>query len=313
MSDLIKYNEKLVPKGNGFINLGATCYHNSILQCLLSCTSIFQTLEKNIKKEHIFKNPLVQNMLKLHRESLNGKNVNNLCVPIWKDIMNISRSRQDNVRFNSGQQDAHEGLMLFLDVCDTIPEIKRLFEHRHRIRILCDKCQKWVVDRFETNLTFDVQSDLKTEQHLKFKNIDEYYNTSMPLNEFLRNQNGYVDENYICPNPDCKEKGFKYKTTTLTMIPEILPILIKKYKNKQVTPFPNSLEFLAKGKSEKLIYKLVAQSEHSGTISSGHYWAICKRSDGWKNLNDTSVNDGQPGPTPYTYVLFYHFDGTVKL
>ena len=35
--DLIKYDQSLVGKGQGFINLGATCYFNSLLQCLLSC------------------------------------------------------------------------------------------------------------------------------------------------------------------------------------------------------------------------------------------------------------------------------------
>jgi ubiquitin C-terminal hydrolase len=314
MSDLLPYNLKFVPKGNGFVNLGATCYFNSILQCLMSCSSIFETLKANEDKDHIKNHPLARNLMALHRASMMGQDVSRACIPVWRDIMGIAQARNDKVKINMGQQDAHEGLMMFLDIVDTIPEIKRLFEHRHRTQVLCDKCKKWVVDRKETNLTFDVQPDLKTEQHIKFYAIDEHYNTTMSLNNFLRKQNGFIDENYICPNESCKQRGHKFKTTTLTMSPEILPVLIKKYSRvKTVTPFPGTLEFVLIGGKQKLIYRLVAQSEHSGSMTGGHYWAIGLRSDGWKNLNDSSVNPGIPGPTSNSYVLFYHYVATVDV
>ena len=43
----MEYNEDFVPKGQGLPNQGNTCYLNSIMQCLLSCSSIFETLEAN--------------------------------------------------------------------------------------------------------------------------------------------------------------------------------------------------------------------------------------------------------------------------
>lgn len=314
MSDLLPYNEAYVTKGNGFVNMGATCYFNSILQCLLSCPSIFETIEANWEHPHMHKNPLAQTLRRLHQMSMAGHDVSQACVPIWRIILGIATARNDKVKIDLGQQDAHEGLMMFLDIMDEIPEIKRLFEHRHNIRVACDKCEKCVVDKLETNLTIEVQPDLKTEQHVKFHAIDENYNRSMSLNEFLRKQNGFIDENYICPNDECKERGHKFKTTTLTMVPEILPILIKKYnRTKAVTPFPEFLSFNAVGGTKKLMYKLVAQSEHSGTMSGGHYWAVCLRSDGWKNLNDNSVSQGSPGPTSNSYVLFYHYIETVDI
>jgi ubiquitin C-terminal hydrolase len=311
--DLLKYNEKYVSKGQGFVNMGNTCYFNSLLQCVLSCPSVFETLELNKDLEHVKQNQLAQNMIKLHNFAMTEQNIHDKCIPVWRNILSIAQSRQDNVKINMGQQDAHEGLMMFLSVMDTIPEIKRLFEHRHRIRVLCDSCKQWVVDKYETNLTFEVQPDLKTEQIAKFENVDSYYNSTVPFNEFLRKQNGYVDEDFICPNKECCDKSHKFKTTTLTMIPEILPILIKKYSQKIATPFPAKLEFIAKGGTQKNIYMLVAQSEHSGSMGGGHYWAIGLRSDGWKTLNDSSVSDGVPGPTLNSYVLFYHYIETVDI
>jgi len=199
--------------------------------------------------------------------------------------------------------------MLFLNLMDYLPEVKRLFKHRYKTQITCDSCKKFVVNKVEENLTFEVPPDLKTEQHERFKYVDINYNKSLPLNEFLRKQNGSVDENFICP--ECSGKNHKFKSVILTMIPEILPIVIKKYYEKKLTPFPAYLEFVSASKEKKLIYKLVAQSEHSGNMQGGHYWAIGLRADGWKLLNDSSVSDGTPGPTHNTYLLFYHYEKTI--
>jgi ubiquitin C-terminal hydrolase len=309
MSDLVKYNKEYLPKGQGLINLGATCYFNSLLQCLLSCTSIFEVLTNIKDEEHVKNNSLAKHLLMLWESALRGENIYNICIPVWRDIISISQRQNNRVKMDSGQQDAHEGLMMFLDAMETIPEIRRLFMHRHLIQIFCDKCNDFVVEKKETNYVFEAQPDLKTEQVEKFKSVDEYYNTSMPLNEFLRKQNGYIDADFKCPK--CQNLGEKLKITTLIMAPEILPVVFKKYRQKVVTPFPAKLEFFAKGGNKKYIYKLVAQSEHSGSMAGGHYWAICDRKDGWKVLNDSRVENHSAGPTENTYIIFYNYVGEV--
>lgn len=309
MSDLVPYDERFIPNGNGFMNRGATCYFNSLLQCLLSCSSIYTVLDNIREKEHVKRNRLAQNLIKLWDAALRDEPIYSLCDPIWRDVIAISQKQNNRVRMGSGQEDAHEGLMMFLDAMETIPEIRRLFEHRHRIKVLCDKCQKFVIDKKETNLVFEAQQDLKTEQLERFKEVDEFYDTTMSLNDFLRKQNGYVDGDHLCSF--CNEKCAKFKTTTLTMIPEILPVVFKKYTHKSITPFPATLEFATLGNNGKLVYKLVAQSEHSGTMMGGHYWAICQRKGKWQRLNDLSVSDGNAGPTMNTYMVFYHYHSTI--
>lgn len=227
------------------------------------------------------------------------------CIPVWKAMIRAASERSDIVRMSNGQQDAHEGLMIILDQLDNLPEIKRLFEYRQRIMIYCNECKEYTVDHYEQNTVFEVQPDLRNEQLYEFKDMDSQYNRTMDLNDFLIKQNSYVDKDFRCPK--CQLTGYKFKTVVLTMIPEILVVLIKKYNNKQLTNFPLELTFNAKN-NNILKYKLVAQSEHSGNMSGGHYWAICLRRDNqWYQLNDQGVSLGQPGPTANTYILFYHY------
>ncbi len=304
--DIIPYNVNFVSKGQGLVNFGNTCYFNSILQCLLSCPSIFETLEAIKDKPYVKNNELFNELYSLSRLALDDVSIANKCAFIWRSVLNTAYHRKDRIHLDLGQQDAHEGLMMFLDVIDTIPEVRRLFEHRYLTQIWCDGCKKMIVSKRETNLVFEVQPDLKNEQHEQFKDVDQFYNQTMSMNDFLQKQNSYVD-GFICS--DCKDNNKKFRITTLTMIPEILPIVLKKYGEKQMTPFPAHLLFTHKGSDKKLLYMLVAQSEHSGSTQGGHYWAVCLRRDGWKLLNDSSVSDGAPGPTPNTYIVFYHFKG----
>jgi ubiquitin C-terminal hydrolase len=309
--DLLPYNKNYALKKNGFRNIGNTCYFNSLLQCLMSCTSIFETLDKNKDLPYYKDNIIAQDLLKLYTASKSGEDISQKCIPIWVHIMKASSQRKDKIIFRNGnQEDATEGLMIFLDIMDHLPEIKRLFEHRHLIEIYCKDCNQIVSTKKAHNMVFEVQANLATEQLEEFASLDKFYGTTMQLNDFLKKQNGYVDKDYECPK--CKVKSNKFMTTVLTMIPEILPIVIKKYNNNVRkldvnTPFPENLEFTMKGNKEKLVYTLVAQCEHSGDVSGGHYYAIGLREDGWKLLNDSYTSDANPGPTTNSYMVFYHF------
>ena len=304
MSDLVPYNIEYIPNGQGIINTGNTCYFNSFMQCLLSCSSIYDALNKNRNKL----NNLTKKLLSLWDNALNDLDISIDAISISREIIRISQKQKNRIKMDNGQQDSHEALMMFLDAIENIPMLRILFDHRHRIIIDCDQCDKTVVDRKENNSVFEVQSDLRTEQIEKFKDKDPYFNRSMELNDFLKKQYGYVDENFICPN--CKQKGEKIKKTILTLVPEILPIVIKKYKNtNSIMSFPEKLHFVSKNNTI-YNYELVAQSEHSGGMGGGHYWAICKRKNGWMLLNDNSYPQSvTPGPTQNTYLLFYHFVG----
>jgi ubiquitin C-terminal hydrolase len=309
MSELIPYNKKYAIEPNGFVNLGATCYFNSVIQCVLSCTSIMEVLEKNINNQSVKKNKLAQMLIAAWKKSLSGGDITDSCVPIWREIINISQSQNTKIKMNWGQQDAHEGLIMFLSALESVPQVYQLFQHRCRNDIYCSKCKSVVSSNKMLELVFETPADLKNEQLKQFENLDEYYKTSINLQEFLTKNNGYIDAQYKCPKCGDISKE-KYQSSYLTMVSEIITIVFKKYEKKHLILFPMNLEFTAKCGTKKIRYKLVAQSEHSGSMSGGHYWAVCLRSDGYYNLNDTMLSKANPQPTENTYLVFYHYIGT---
>lgn len=69
--------------------------------------------------------------------------------------------------------------------------------------------------------------------------------------------------------------------------------------------FPPEFE-LPGADARPMTYRLVAQVEHAGSLSGGHYWARALRADGVYALNDSSASK-VPGfsPSPETYLVFY--------
>ncbi len=313
--ELILYNKDYVSVGLGISNFGNSCYFNSLIQCLLSCPSIYHVLQTNKFDERYIKNDLYRVLLELFETSLRKENLNNVCLELWNMIISINQKRRDKNHMYLGQQnDAHEGLMMIMDVLDYVPHLKILFEHRYKTSVVCFNCREIVVNKFEENTVFEIQPDLSTEQHDDFKNIDENYGKSLDLNTFLKINNGCI-EDFKCPR--CSDIKKKFKSTVLTMIPEILPILIKKYDRKVLTNFPEYLSFVNKPMNKELVYRLVSQSEHSGSRNGGHYWAISLRNENnilqYKLLNDSSVSSSEFSPTVNSYILFYHIYQIIQI
>lgn len=310
--NLIPLNPKLISNGIGIINQGATCYMNSLIQCLLSCTSIYERLceLREEKNEAFSKNKIANCLLELFEVSLQNKPLTEVVIRIWHAIINKSREKStDHVHMDYGQQDIHEGFMMLLESIEDVPSLHKLFKHAHISTVLCIKCKVFSTKR-EINCVLEVQPDLKTEQSKTIKFLDKY-SEATSLNEFLEKQVGCTDKDYICDK--CKERKERPRITKLTMVSEILPVLFKKYGSKTNTEFPKHLKFtLSNG--DNIIYLIVAKAEHSGNQRGGHYWATCLRNkqaanltQQWLTLNDQNISPGTSEPTPNTYMVFYHF------
>lgn len=108
--------------------------------------------------------------------------------------------------------------------------------------------------------------------------------------------------------------GNSVRRYEIEKIPTILFIRFNQYVGHKKRFFPTEMYFNGK-EGGKLRYSLVAQMEHSGSLTGGHYWAhgVRKSTAGDKlvscSLNDVSVNPVKLGPTAATYCVVYHYIG----
>jgi ubiquitin C-terminal hydrolase len=323
--NLIKYNAAYELPAFGLNNMGATCYFNAMLQSLLSCTAFAETIiqhKGDIKYENHPITKTLMEIIEYARDPLKSQLdvFNNLkgSSPILWRLMARYLCKKNKVpirEFMTGQQCAREGYHCLLDSLGKFPKIQKLFLHRYKSMILCAECENWVSTKECPYNIFEVQPDLKTEQLDIFrtpmkkeqgnKSIVKTRVCETPMNDFLEKQKSYVTE-FRCPK--CKDTKEKYNINILVMVPEILVVLSKKYvagrKLNINTEFPETMVF-NKESDNPMRYSAVSQIEHSGNLNGGHYWAICKRKDGWYTLNDTSVSPGAFKPTVNTYIVFY--------
>jgi ubiquitin C-terminal hydrolase len=321
--ELTKYNPQSELPPFGFVNMGATCYFNSVLQSLLSCTSFIEDLIKNKEKISYQENPVTKytiEMIELANE-LKGdddddqksqilKKLSYLSPQVWKSMVKIISHTSGNPIENilQGQQCASEGFHLFMDSLDEFSELQSLVIHRYKSLIYCFDCNTWVSDVDNIYSIFEVNHDLKNIQLDKFKQYEKK-DDIVDMKNFLAKQTSYVDKDFRCP--ECKEKGEKYSMNCLVMVPEILVVLSKKYvigkKLDTYTDFPKDMSFDGKD-GMKLNYTAVSQIEHTGNMNGGHYWSISRRNDGWYCFNDNNVSKSEFKPTTDTYMVFYHID-----
>lgn len=319
---LIQYKASATISANGFINPGSTCYFNALLQSMLSCTSFIENIleckinntQNSIIKLLIQFIDLSMECKKLDKTNSSHiltiskiqKKLNTYAYKIWKCMVVklCNRKKIPIKNFMQGQQCVGEGYHYLLETIEEFQKIQNLFIHKYKSLIRCLNCDKWVSDIECTYNLFEVDPDLKLDQLPQF---DQYNTEPSNMNEFISKQTGYVDKDYICP--DCKQTGEKFRMDVLVMIPEILVVMSKKYKSGRklnlYTDFPEKLVF-KNNNGSNMVYEAVSQIEHSGNLHSGHYWAKCKRNDGWYDMNDLNISASKFQPTNNTYVVFYH-------
>jgi len=318
---LIHYNSNLSFYQIGFCNLGSTCYFNAVCQSMLSCTSFIDIILKtNYAK---IDNPVTKLFIELAKTNIDltqkmdsaessvisdineiKNKINKYSSQIWEQMINKLCKKKEipTHMFMQGQQCAAEGFQYLLESMDEFHEIENLFIHRYKSLIYCHKCNKCISDVECSYSLFEVESDLQSAQIDKFQKL---HIKSTNMNDYLSRQSSYV-EGFTCAK--CKSTDEKYRMNVLVMAPEILVVLSKKYNKKNkldiYTEFPDKMEF--KGTRCIMKYEAVAQIEHVGGRHGGHYWAICRRKNGWFEMNDMSVTSSKFQPTKNTYIVFYH-------
>jgi ubiquitin C-terminal hydrolase len=304
MSDLRPFNTRRLPQPTGFRNIGFTCYYNSLIQSLMSCSSFVDLIAQPRDDKFL--------------SALHNTIADPTTIPYsWSILMqSIVKKSPNNAYFTNGQQCAAELYTLLLDVIDQEEDIQELFTYRRQNEIFCPECKKIYSSVTETNNLFDLPlnngnvKDQSSDVPCSTSSTSKNCNT---VESFLLRHNSDVDANAVCTL--CHSKGPKKKTSRLRLAPEILFINVKQYRcQKQCEKIYESIKFqewMEFDSTKKLKYRAVAYIQHYGSIGGGHYTAVALRPDqnttAWYHFDDQSVSAASFAPDDNTYCILYHY------
>ena len=311
--------------GPGLINMGNTCFLNSVMQCLFYTTPLaeFALAREHSKRCKASRDEfcglcvLERLMMKVHcdRES------------VIRPIELVSRIKAVGKHFRPGrQEDSHEFLRLFIETlqksnlgmnADALKAldarskettaIHRIFGGYLQSTVTCSSCR-------HVSRTFDQFLDLSLDVNKSDSLPSAFKVFTTP--ELLSKGNRYKCE-------ACHRLVEAHKQFSIYKTPEIMTIQLKRFSvnpftgqtNKLNRPvnFPEHLnisEWISdKNSGETCQYRLYGVIVHEGhSCNSGHYHAFVRSSnDIWYSMNDSSVNQVSLDTVlrQRAYILFY--------
>ncbi|MQL86936.1 hypothetical protein Taro_019486 [Colocasia esculenta] len=283
----------------GLTNVGATCYANSILQCLYMNVSfragIF-SVEPDLLKQH----PVLDQLAKLFAQLHSSEKAVIDSAPFVKTLELDKGS----------QQDSHEFLTLFLSLLESSLSHSKVSKAATLVQDLfrgsvshvtqCSVCGK------------DSESSSKMEDfyglELNIKGLD---NLEESLDDYLSIEQLFGENQYFCQS--CGKRVDATRCIKLRALPSVLIFQLKRYdflmettKKKKITSsfsFPRQLNMgrrLGDATDSELLYDLSAILIHKGAAAnSGHYVARIRdeNSGDWWEFDDEVVS--KLGPQPF--------------
>lgn len=309
--------------GGGLINVGNTCFLNSVLQCLTYCPPLYNFLVRH-DGGHSRTCKLSQFCMlcemEKHMKRIRASNG----API-KPVSIVQRLKYINKNFQFGrQEDAHEFLRYLIDhmwkACllnfdiniksnKLDPRIKEttvinhIFGGYHRSQVLCLSCNsRSNTFDFFMDFILDIRNARSLEEALR--------RFTQP--ETLENENAYK-----CSK--CRKKVTARKKFTVYKAPNVATFQLKRFDSdrmfgkvtKHIT-YPEEFDlrpYMSDTSKTPIRYQLSAVLVHVGHSSnSGHYFCFIKNSNKiWYRMDDSSVTISSQNTVlqQQAYVLFY--------
>jgi hypothetical protein len=327
MTELIPHNNKINNKPKGLIGHTAnTCYLASLTQCLLSCTSFWETLQKikNKYPQRSRENDIINMLNDLYNDYNSTSS--------QADMSNLANLLFTNAVFVANrQEDLSEACIIFLKSLQTIPELYGLVAHP-RITYRYDNNTYYSV-KYEDELTISHNyinpggrlisyidreplqgTDIITvsETNIYYSNVETFDLLPISSDDFIYTQRLPPGENNI------------YEHNKLLYSPEILIFIIMRFykdnNNKDQKDYSNvkypKYMAIPTSPTEVLVYRHVASAEHGGGVGGGHYMARGLRNDKFYRFNDANapeeINADDVWKNFTDYVIFYHYIETIS-
>jgi ubiquitin C-terminal hydrolase len=325
----------------GLINLGNTCYMNSVLQCLSHLLIFHPKNEEFFNECSNLEDGLMHEWFQFQRKMWSNDNSETV-TPI--NLLRCFRqicSEKDLYFENFNQNDVDEFLTIFLDLLHESIKRKVTINLRNKngkesesSKIVIKGFETWkrfyendysyIVENFYSQLlclTICPECYYFTSNHDPIQVISlEIPENAETIYDCFDNytKKRILDKDNMWKCDKCNQKVQPHQKTLLFKTSEILIILLKRYtsslrKNNKFIRYPMNLHLKDYNKNygtkDANIYSLNGFCIHSGSLGGGHYYAVSKNflDKNWYEYNDSSVNKISIEKTlKYTPYLFFY-------
>lgn len=159
---------------------------------------------------------------------------------------------------------------------------------------------KSLISKLDEISIYDCMNLFRTQERLEKENA-WYCSGCKKHQEAFKKMELYKAPNYLI----VQFKRFKIKTAHVVMG------MISNKKNDVFIDYPveglNLSEYVVGDEKHQAIYDLVGISQHFGSLSSGHYTALCRNFDNWYDFDDSRVSkvNNSEVVSESAYMLFY--------